>query len=91
MNDCEVCHKEPSVGVGAMPGVPASFAYGRKCLEANAHPYDMVVINTAMLGGLDDVAQWWVDIVDSTCAHLGISKVRFDDDVRTAIEDMEKR
>jgi len=78
---CEVCDKNPGVGVAAVPGVPISVAYCRECLEANAHPYWIVVTNTAMIGGLDHTAEWWVDIVTSTLAHLDITREQFDADV----------
>ena len=36
--------------------MPASFAYCRECINANAHPYPMLVVNTALIGGLDGAA-----------------------------------
>jgi hypothetical protein len=78
---CQVCGEEPAVGVVAMPGVPISFAYGRNCLSANAHPYDIVVANTADVDGYDNSADWWKQIVDDTLAHLGKTREQFDADV----------
>lgn len=78
---CNVCGKNEAVGVAAMPGVPASFAYCRLCVNANAHPYPMIVNNTAMIGGLDDAADWWREMVECTLRHLGIERSKFDADV----------
>lgn len=83
---CDVCHDEPMVGVASVPGVPMSVAYGRKCLNANAHPYDIVVANTAVATDNPDwrlgCADWWLQIVADTCAHLGKTSEQFDADVR---------
>lgn len=81
---CEVCHHESAVGVAAVPGVPISVAYGRECLNANAHPYTIVVANTAMVGGYEHAADWWQQMVDDTLAHLGYERDRFDNDVQVA-------
>lgn len=101
-HDCEVCHAEPSVGVAAIPGVPMSCAYGAKCLAANAHPYEIVMVNTALVGGYDRAADWWKEIVDDTLTHLGKSRAEFDaavaaeitaqkEDERRYFEEQERR
>jgi hypothetical protein len=54
-----------------VPGVPYSAAYGKRCLAANAHPWFIVVANTAAVDGLDGAADWWVAMVEDTSAHLG--------------------
>jgi hypothetical protein len=82
---CEVCGDEPAVGVASVPGVPISVAYGRKCLSANAHPYGIVVANTADVDGYDNSAEWWKQIVDDTLTHLGKTREQFDADVAEAI------
>ena len=68
---CAVCKDEPAVGVCCVPGVAYSAAYGRKCLDANAHPWDILVANTACIGSLEKSADWWKEMVTCTCKHLG--------------------
>jgi hypothetical protein len=75
---CEVCNDEPVAGVACVPGVPMSVAYGRKCLDANAHPMWVLAANTAMVGGYDEAADWWKAMVDDTLKHLGITRAEFD-------------
>jgi hypothetical protein len=86
---CDVCGERPSLGVGAMPGVPISFAYCKDCLRANAHPYAIVVANTAMLGGMDGAAPWWVQLVEDTLAHLGKTRAEFDASVLAEQQEFE--
>jgi hypothetical protein len=74
---CDVCGQNPAAGVSSMPGVPVSFAYCKDCFEANAHPYAIVVANTAMLGGLASTATWWQHLVNCTLAHLGKTHEEF--------------
>lgn len=76
------------MGVAAVPGVPVSVAYGRKCLEANAHPYWIMVNNTALCGGYARCAPWWQQMVDDTLSHLDLSRVSFDNDVAVALEEL---
>lgn len=85
---CSVCNDEPSVGVACVPGVPYSTSYGAKCLAANAHPWDILVGNTAALGGLDEAADWWKDMVYNTCTHLGKSIIEFEEDVKHEMKQM---
>ncbi len=87
--NCDVCGENPPVGVGAMPGVPASFAYCKGCLKANAHPYPIVVANTAMLGGLEQAAPWWQQLVHDTLTHLGKTREEFEASVRADMEEYE--
>lgn len=87
---CDVCGNEPAVGVAAVPGMPVSMAYGRQCLAANAHPYPLLVVNTAMCGGYDQMAGWWQAMVDATLAHLGKTREEFDNDVATEQEEQEE-
>lgn len=84
---CDVCHNEPAVGVAAVPGVPVSMAYGGHCLAANAHPYGILVINTAMCGGYDHTSEWWRQMVDDTLHHLGKDREQFDLDVEAEMAD----
>jgi hypothetical protein len=95
---CSVCEAEPALGVAAVPGVPFSVAYGRACIDANAHPYGILVGNTAAMvsevdmavgvGVLIPTADWWQKMVLDTLAHLDIAPEQFDADVRTAARDM---
>jgi outer membrane protein TolC len=84
-----------------MPGVPYSAAYGRECLNANAHPYDMLVANTAMiLSGypdtadpidvLTDTADWWQHMVEDTLVRLRKTREQFNLDVRQAARTMDE-
>lgn len=85
---CDVCNNEPSVGVAAVPGVPISVAYGAKCLAADAHPYGIMVANTAMAGGdLGRTTGWWQEMVENTLRHLGKTREEFDADVAEVLED----
>lgn len=85
---CDVCGKEPAVGVAAVPGVPVSMAYGGNCLAAGAHPYWVLVANTALCGGYDRTVEEWRGMVDDTLAHLEITREKFDADVSQSIEDL---
>ena len=88
---CNVCNNEPIVGVACVPGMPVSVAYGAKCLKANAHPYGLVVANTAMCGGLEHTAEWWQELVRDTLNHLGKSMERFTSDVAKDIKEFEEQ
>lgn len=87
---CDVCGQEPAVEVAAVPGVPISVSYGPKCLAANAHPYGVLVANTAMLGGLFNTSGWWVQMVNDTLTHLGRTLADFDRDVHAFIRDLDE-
>lgn len=89
MNTCEVCNKNEGIVVCAMPGVPASFSYCEVCLKANAHPYAVVVGNTACINGMQNAGGWWVELVEDTLKHLGKSREQFDKDVEQAIKEMD--
>lgn len=91
---CSVCEDEPAIGVCCVPGVPISMAYGRKCLDANAHPWSILVANTACVSGYDYAADWWKNMVLCTCKHLGKTLDEFKADVEKNIletkEELEK-
>jgi len=87
---CDVCGERPQVGVAAVPGVPMSVAYCAECLRANAHPYGIVVINTAMAGGYDKAAEWWQQMVDDTIRHLRKTRAQFDLDVAHELREMDE-
>lgn len=68
---CDVCNKNKAVGVFCVPGVPMSCAYCQECIDADAHPWGIVVANTACVGGMEYAADWWKELVEHTCNHLG--------------------
>jgi hypothetical protein len=78
---CDVCDNEPAVRAAAVPGVPVTVAYGERCLEANVHPYRVLVAATADMGGLINTAHWWRDMVNRTCQYLKVPMERFKMDV----------
>lgn len=80
---CETCKKNKSIGVACVPGVPYSAAYCQECLEANAHPWGVLVANTACLGGWEEAADWWKDMVLATCKHLNKTL----DEFKAAVEE----
>lgn len=88
---CDVCSQPGVVGVAAIPGFPMSAAYCRACLEAGAHPLWALTVNTALLGGMEHAAPWWVDMVERTLAHLDYPRESFDTDVADvrAVNDMD--
>lgn len=89
-NLCDVCNKNESVGVACVPGVPISMAYCRECLQVNAHPYYVLVANTAMCGGLDQMNDEWKGMVTDTCKHLGKTIEQFNLDVQDDIKKLEE-
>jgi hypothetical protein len=86
---CDVCGENPQVGVAAIPGIPMSVAYCEDCLRANAHPYGIIVVNTALCGGLDEAADWWKQMVHDTLVHLNKTQDQFDLDVELELREMD--
>lgn len=78
---CEVCNDERAVSAASVPGVPMTVAYGKRCLEANVHPYGVLVAATADLGGLINASHWWREMVQRTCQYLKVSMAQFNEDV----------
>jgi hypothetical protein len=78
---CETCNVRESIGVCSVPGVPYSAAYCQECLTADAHPWHALVANTACVGGLENSAIWWQEIVNHTLKHLGRTLEEFNADV----------
>lgn len=85
---CEACNQRPGIGVAAVPGCPVSVSYCRECLDANAHPYWVLVANTACVGRYDDCADWWREMVDDTLRYLGKSREDFDAEVKASVDQM---
>lgn len=84
---CEVCLKNAPVGVCAVPGVPMSCAYCAECLAAGAHPWVIVVTNTALAGErLEDTVPWWQELAHATMKHLGKTREEFDVDVASSLK-----
>lgn len=86
---CQCCNDEPSVGVAAIPGIPVSISWGRKCLEAGVIPYHFLVINTALAGGVDHIAPWWGEVIHNTITYFNVPWMEFISDVETEIEKQE--
>ena len=96
MNTCDVCLKNEPVGVACVPGVPMSVAYCKECLAANAHPYRILVGNTAIIsslksGGnyLEDCADWWIEMVMDTLKYLDKTLEEFNLDVGREITELD--
>lgn len=87
---CEICNKNQATGVCCVPGVPISCAYCKECLDANAHPWWVLLANTVCLGGLEHAAYWWKKMVEDTCLHLGRTKEEFNQEVQKEIDGMDK-
>lgn len=88
MSKCEVCKDRPAIAVACVPGVPYSAGYCQQCLEADAHPYEILVDNTACIGSWDDCADWWQSMVRTTLEHLKKTEEEFFADVAEAIKCM---
>ena len=82
---CEVCNKNQAIGVYCVPAVPISCAYCKECLDANAHPWWVLIANTVCIGGLENAAYWWKKMVEDTCCHLGRSIEGFKQEVQKEI------
>ncbi|KKN96777.1 hypothetical protein LCGC14_0164210 [marine sediment metagenome] len=87
---CQVCEKNEAKGVCCVPSVPYSAAYCQECLNANAHPWFIIVANTACVGSYEDCAPWWKEMVEDTCKHLGKTLEEFKAEVLKDVEDMER-
>lgn len=82
---CEVCGSEPAQITSKVPGkLPMSVAYGQGCLDAGAHPYELLVAAVVEAGGLELAGEALQQMVLDTLAHLGKTRRRFDTDVADA-------
>lgn len=84
---CETCQHDNAIGVASVPGIPYSAAYCEACIKANAHPWWLLVANTADIGRLEDSADWWQQMVHDTCARLGRTVDQFNAEVAQALAD----
>jgi hypothetical protein len=91
---CDVCEKNEALGVASLPGIPMSVATCRDCLRAGAIPLWAAVANTVCIGGMNESAPWWTEVVDATLTHLGVSREDFDamvaEDLAHEAEDLER-
>lgn len=76
---CEVCKKNEAVGVCCVPGVPMSCAYCRECLDANAHPVQVLAGVAWQCDGLTNTVPEFQEMVACTLRHLGVAQQRFDE------------
>lgn len=83
---CQVCEKNEAVGAAAVPCVPMSVAYCKECLEANAHPWWVLVANTVCINGLENAHDAWKKMVTDTCKHLGRTLEEFNQEVKETLE-----
>lgn len=86
---CAVCRRRPSTAVCCVPGMPVSEAYCDECLHGDAIPWDLAVMNTACIGGLEHCAPWWRDIVTATCQFNKKTLEQFVEQVRQVSADMD--
>ena len=80
MAKCEVCNEEMHEGrtvVLSVPGIPWSSRFCHPCRRSGAIPYHLMVANTQCIGGYDQSADWWRDIIKLTLEHLGITMKQF--------------
>ena len=87
---CQVCDKNKAVGVCCIPSVPVTVAYCSECLQANAHPWFILISNTACCGGLEHMADFWRKMVTDTCKHLNKTLDEFNADVVKDIKNLEE-
>ena len=90
MPKCEVCNERTSVAVVCVPGCPISCAYCQECINANAHPYHVIVSNTWCAGGYDNCSDWWKEMVDATLKHLDKTREELDADIADADKSYEE-
>lgn len=85
---CGVCNKNEQVGVCCVPGVPYSTGYCEECLRADAHPYDILVAQTAILGGIEGTNLAWQEMILNTLIHLEKEIEEFEEDVQESIRSL---
>jgi len=86
---CEVCNEEMHEGrtiVLSVPGVPYSARFCHSCRRSGAIPYWILVANTSTIGGYDQSADWWRDIIDLTLTRLNITMEQFLKEVEAEIK-----
>ena len=87
---CDVCEKNKAVGVCCVPMCPVSMAYCRECLNANAHPWCILVANTSCINGIQNANKEWRRMVADTCKHLGRTMKEFNAEVDEGIKQIKE-
>lgn len=90
LGKCDCCNKEPSIGVAALPGMPMSIAWCTKCLQAEVIPIWAAISNTACIGGMNDAAQWWIELIERSLKYHNYSRDQFDANVAHEIATMDQ-
>jgi hypothetical protein len=96
MSSCDVCHKNPSVGVGASTCGAISFAYCKECLSLGAEPYGALVayLSSAVNKGEDckpeaeQIQKGYQGIIDGSLSVAGKTREEFYADVDKCITEM---
>lgn len=87
---CDVCEQEvDEVIVASVPMMPISVGYCIDCYKSGAIPYQLAVINTALVGGLDKANDDWKLVVHMTLNHLGFTEEFFNFRVEQEIKELE--
>lgn len=87
---CEVCRKNEAKGVACVPAIPISVAYCQECLDANSHPLDLLIANTAMCGGFNETNEMWQEIVTDSLRNQGKTLEWFNEQVAKDMTEMER-
>lgn len=85
---CDVCHEHKAIGVAAVPGIPCSVAYCKHCLDANSHPMHLLVVATALMGGLEYGAIWWQAMVQDSIKDQDVTLEWFNNQVKDEMLDI---
>jgi len=85
---CEVCGQLKDVVVAAVPYIAYSASFCATCLKSDAIPYDLAVVNTACIGGLENANDDWKHIVNCTLDLLDKSIEDFSVDVSSVTDEM---
>lgn len=83
---CDVCNSDcDDLTIAELPGTPLHVAYCAPCIAANAHPFDLLVLQVAMCGGadavLENVSVDYIPLIHDTLDHLGRSLQEFEEAV----------
>lgn len=83
---CDACTKNEAIGVACVPMVPCSMAYCKECLQANSHPMNVLIANTACIGGLGLANEFWKAMVMDSLKHQDKTLEWFNKQVAESIE-----
>tara|TARA_R110000824_G_scaffold331751_2_gene518375 strand:+ start:136 stop:408 length:273 start_codon:yes stop_codon:yes gene_type:complete len=61
--NCECCGKEEEVLVCSAPFGACSIGRCKNCFENDYYPYHLIVANTWGIGGLENGANWYKELV----------------------------